>query len=95
MVINYGEGGGIQNGGGGGTSEVLFIQKGGGKSFGTPIFSCCKPASPYIMTIPFENFEDIVLLSSLEIRQELCEIMISIGQGNQWYKVLVSEKMAS
>ena len=95
MVINYGEGGGGTKRGGGGASEVLFIQKGGGKSFGTMSFSCCKPPSPYLMTIPFENFEDIVLLSPSEIRQELCEIMISISQGNQWYKVLVVEKMAS
>ena len=34
LVTNYGEGGGLQNGRGGGASEVLPLRKGGGgKSF--------------------------------------------------------------
>ena len=30
------------------------------------------------MTIPFEIFEDLILLSPSEIKQELCELVISV-----------------
>ena len=55
--------------------------------------------SLYIMTpyaiVRYMYLEDLVLLSPSEITQELCELMISIIQGNQWDKVLVEEKMTS
>ena len=37
------------------------------------------------MTSPFENFEDLILLSPSEMKRELCELMISISQGIDWY----------
>ena len=39
-----------------------------------------------------DNFEFLVLLSPSEIRQEVCKLMFSIGQGIDWYKVLVVGK---
>ena len=39
-----------------------------------------------------DNFECLVLLSSSEKRQEVCKLMFSIGQGIDWYKVLVVGK---
>ena len=39
-----------------------------------------------------DNFEYLVLLSPSEIRQEVCKLMFSIGQGIDWYKVLVVGK---
>ena len=39
-----------------------------------------------------DNFECLVLLSPSEIRQEVCKLMLSIGQGIDWYKVLVVGK---
>ena len=39
-----------------------------------------------------DNFECLVLLSPSEIRQEVCKLMFSIGQGIDWYKVLVVGK---
>ena len=38
-------------------------------------------------TLTLVNFEGLVLLSPLEIIWELCELMISISQGIDWYKV--------
>ena len=38
-------------------------------------------------TLILLNFEDLVLLSPSEIKRELCELMISIGQGIDRYKV--------
>ena len=39
-----------------------------------------------------DNFECLVLLSPSEIRQEVCKLMFSIGQGIDWYKVLMVGK---
>ena len=39
-----------------------------------------------------DNFEGLDLLSPSEIRQEVCKLMFSIGQGIDWYKVLVVGK---
>ena len=45
------------------------------------------------MTRPLSySTEDLVLLSPSEIKRELCELMISIGQGIDRYKVPVVGK---
>ena len=43
-------------------------------------------------TLMLDNFECLVLLSPSEIRQEVCKLMFRIGQGIDWYKVLVVGK---
>ena len=59
--------------GGGGTVKSLLLQKKGQNKFQTPIFfSFRKPPSTYLMIIPFENVEYLILLSLSEIKQELC-----------------------
>ena len=37
------------------------------------MFFILKAPSPYLKPITFENFEDLILLSPSEIKQELCE----------------------
>ena len=44
------------------------------------------------MTSPFENFEDLVLLSPSEMKRELCELIISISHRIVLYKILVVGK---
>ena len=50
-------------------------------------------ATPSLMTtLILVNFEGLVFLSLSEIRQEVCKLMFSIGQGIDWYKVLLVGK---
>ena len=89
-LITGGEGGGAVLKQEGGRELMLYsYEKGDRKRFRPTIFSFCKSPSSLLMTSPFENFEDLVLLSPSEIRQELCEFVMDVHQGIQWYKVLV------
>ena len=43
-------------------------------------------------TLMLVNFECLFLLSPLEIKQEVCILLMLISQGIDWYKVLVVGK---
>ena len=67
--------------------------KGGLKKFRGP-FSHCVPLPPIIngQSLIIANFECLVLLSSSEMKQEVCKLLILISQGIDRYKVLVVRK---
>ena len=66
--------------GGGGQVKFFAYEKGSRKTFGSAIFPFCSPLPHPVIndqSIILVNSEDLFLLSRSEIKQELCEFMVS------------------